>query len=516
MGIKTSSRIKHNGVYYTPIELAHFLAKPLITRRNLKVFDPAYGEGALLLAAEKIFKEKGYAPSYAIELYGCDKIPRNGLLKHLLGRHLLKLDFFKYPFNKKYDLILMNPPYVRRHIMSDRRRRDYKKVVDEIHRLKATSDLWAYFLIKAVNHLNQGGSLGAILPWSFLQAEYAQSIRKWLAERFKKIQVLALGSHYFDNAKERTMLVWLRGFGEQVHSIEISFAQHPRRHLLYRDLSRNSWESEDILYSATHDIERILREYIEKYSFNRFEKFADIKIGVVTGADIFFIVDVDEAKEKGFLDKHLIPIFTSSRELSGLSLNGSKPTKRLLSLTRGQCGTYASYIRKGIREKYHMRAHSLRREPWYSVILGKTPDAFFPYRISNIPYLILNGQGAQCTNSIHRIYFKDLSDEDRKWVQISLLSVPGQLSLEAYSKTYGTGILKIEPKALKKAIVFAGKDSDVGPIYGRISKLLSDNNRLQAMKIATDFINQKLGIPTKISSRAYSALRELQQRRSGK
>ena len=212
----------------------------------------------------------------------------------------------------------------------------------------------------------------------------------------------------------------------------------------------------------------------------------------------------------------MIPIFTSSRELSGLSLNGSRPTKRLLSLARGQCGTYASYIKKGIREKYHMRAHSLRREPWYSVNFGKTPDAFFPYRISNIPYLILNDQGAQCTNSIHRIYFKDLSEENRKWVQISLLSVPGQLSLEAYSKTYGTGILKIEPKALKKAIVFAGKDSDVGPIYGRISKLLSDNNRVQAMKIATDFVNQKLGIPKKLSNSAYSALRELQKRRSSK
>lgn len=516
MATKTSSRVKHNGVYYTPIELAHFLANPLIRPANLKVFDPAYGEGALLLAAERIFNQKGYSLSYAIELYGCDKIPRNGLLKHLPGRHLLKLDFFKYPLNKKFDLILMNPPYVRHHIMSDRRTTDCKRIVDEIHRLKATSDLWAYFLIKAVNHLNQGGNLGAILPWSFLQAEYAHGIRKWLAGRFEKIQVLALGSHYFDNAKERTILVWLKGFGQPVHSIKISFAQHPRRDLLYRDLSRDSWGSENVLYSSTHDIESTLHEYIEKYNFKRFKEFADIKIGVVTGADIFFIVDVDEAKERGFLNNHLIPIFTSLRELSGLSLNGSKPTKRLLSLTRGQYGTYTSYIKKGIREKYHMRAHSLRREPWYSVNLGKTPDAFFPYRTSNIPYLIMNDQGAQCTNSIHRIYFKELSDENRKWVQISLLSVPGQLSLEAYSKTYGTGILKIEPKALKKAIVSVSKDSDVGSIYGRISKLLSDNNRVQAMKIATDFINQKLGIRTKLSNRAYAALRELQRRRSSK
>jgi len=516
MAAKMSSRIKHNGVYYTPNKLAHFLAKPLIRATDLTVFDPAYGEGALLLAAEKIFNQKRNSHSYVLQVYGCDKSPQNGYLKHLPSHHLLKLDFFEYSLEKKFDIVLMNPPYVRHHTISDRKRRECKKIVDEICRLKSTSDLWAYFLVKAVYHLKGGGNLGAVLPWSFLQAGYARDIRKWLAERFEKIRVLALGAHYFDNAQERTILVWLEGFGQPARSIKISFSQHLKENLLYSDLNQDSWKSENVLYSATHDIEIILREYIKKYNFNKFEEFADIKIGVVTGADNFFILGEDKAKEQGFLYDHLIPIFTSSREFSGFSLNGRKPTKRLLSLTRSQYGNYRNYIRKGIRGKYHMRAHSLRREPWYSVNLGKTPDAFFPYRTSNIPYLIMNDQGAQCTNSIHRIYFKELSGEDRKWVQISLLSVPGQLSLEAYSKTYGTGILKIEPKALKKAIVSVSKDSDVGPVYGRISKLISDNNRVQAMQIATDFINQKLGIPTKLSNRAYSALRELQGRRSSK
>ena len=516
MATKIFSRIKHNGVYYTPIKLAHFLAKPLIRATDLTVFDPAYGEGALLLAAEQIFSQKRNSRSFVLQLYGCDKAPKNGYLKHLPSHHLLKLDFFEYSLEKKFDLVLMNPPYVRHHIMSDRRRRECQKIVDEICRLKSTSDLWAYFLIKAVNHLKEAGNLGAILPWSFLQAEYALSVRKWLAERFKKIRVLALGAHYFDNAQERTILVWLEGFGQPVRSIKISFSQHPQGDLPYCDLDRGSWESENVLYSATHDIEAILRQYIEEYNFNRFEEFADIRIGVVTGADSFFILDAEEARERGFSHDHLIPIFTSSREFSGLSLNGSKPTKRLLSLTRRQYGNYRNYIRKGIREKYHLRAHSLRREPWYSVNLGQTPDAFFPYRTSSIPYLIMNDQGVQCTNSIHRIYFKKLSQEKRKWIQISLLSIPGQLSLEAYSKTYGQGILKIEPRSLKKAIVSVGNDSNVGPVYDRISKLISDNNRVQAMKIATDFVNQKLGIATKLSNSAYSALRELQDRRSSK
>lgn len=513
MAAKTSSRVKHNGVYYTPTELAHFLAKPLIKPGNLTVFDPAYGEGALLLAAEKIFNERGYSSSYVIELYGCDKIPKNGFLKHLPSHHLLKLDFFKYPLDKKFDVILMNPPYVRHHIISDGRRMALKKIVDEIHGLKSTSDLWAYFLTKSVNHLNRGGNLGAILPWSFLQAEYARDIRKWLAERFEKIQVLSLGSQYFDNAQERTMLVWLEGFGQPARSIKIAFSPNLQEGLLYCDLKSDSWESEEVLYSATHDIDMIVSQYIENYNFKRFEEFADIKIGVVTGADNFFIVDAAEAKERGFLSGHLMPIYTSLRALSGLSLNRTKTLKRLLILSRKHYDHYKNYIRKGIKEEYHLRAHALRRKPWYSVISGQTPDAFFPYRAANMPYLVFNDQDAQCTNSIHRIYFKKLSHEKRKWIQISLLSVPGQLSIEAYSKTYGSGILKVEPGALKRAIASLGNGDNIGPTYNKISKLISQNKRTQAMKVATDFIDQKLGIESELSNNAYAALLELRARR---
>ena len=58
MANNTATRIKKNGIYYTPSNLAEFLAKPLLNDKNIKILDPAYGEGALLLAAEKILKGK--------------------------------------------------------------------------------------------------------------------------------------------------------------------------------------------------------------------------------------------------------------------------------------------------------------------------------------------------------------------------------------------------------------------------------------------------------------------------
>ena len=174
---------------------------------------------------------------------------------------------------------------------------------------------------------------------------------------------------------------------------------------------------------------------------------------------------------------------------------------------------FKSYIRKGEEKQYHLRAHSLRRKPWYSVNVGETPDAFFPYRMSKLPYLIRNNRRTQCTNSIHRIYFKNLSESEIKWIQISLMSVVGQLSLESFSKTYGRGMLKIEPKSLKKSLVYKDDSSEINSIYFLISEQLSWGNKFQAMKMATEFIDNKLSISEGLSKSAEQALLELQNHR---
>src|SRR5437016_1269729 len=98
MGNRDFKKKKENGIYYTPAELADCLTKPLVTN-NIAVLDPAYGEGALLLSAEKFCKENKTLSS--IHLYGCDTRPLNGLLKHLPKANLRKIDFFHYSTDNK-------------------------------------------------------------------------------------------------------------------------------------------------------------------------------------------------------------------------------------------------------------------------------------------------------------------------------------------------------------------------------------------------------------------------------
>lgn len=503
---------RKNGVYYTPLTLAEHLVSPLIKPTRQSVFDPAYGDGALLIAAERIFKKQINGNGAKPAIYGCDLKPVNGKLAHLPESNLVKQDFFDYPDENKYDLILMNPPYVRHHFLDDEIRKKYHQSIASTLKLKLTSGLWAYFLVKAVKHLKKQGSIGAILPWSFLQADYSQKIREWLLNHFREIKILALNSEYFPKTEERILMVWLNNYGQRTDSIKISFSSDLRENTTYMTLDKKEWLLPRVNFSRQDDIESLLQRYIDRYDFIRFGEAARVSIGVVTGADSFFILPGDDARGKQFPDSRLIPILSSAKEFSGLRLNGKGPQKRLLQFTSNINNNDLRYIREGEAQGLQYRAHSKLRTPWYNVNPGEIPDAFFPYRMSKVPYLMLNN-GAQCTNSIHRVYFKSLNENQKKWLQLSLLAVPGQLALESCAKTYGRNVLKIEPGALKNAIVYLSDDPEINSIYPEISNMIAAGEKINAMKTVTVFLNRKLNIDPGLSASAFSTWHELQDRR---
>ncbi len=517
MADRAVSHRRENGVYYTPLLLARSLAEPLITSPKLTILDPAYGDGALILAAEEILKEKFQTKKKNI-LFGCDLSPLSTRTQHLPKLNFAKCDFFDYSTAHKYDLILMNPPYVRHHYLNSDRVDHYQDAIENIFSPKRTTDLWAYFLVKATTHLKENGSIGAILPWSFLHADYSVELRKWLISQFREIKVLVLTTSLFDDAKERVVLVWMKGFETPNQRLLMGSAPTPEDHVRYYSISANNFTRNRINLSFSSDAFEIIEKYKLQYGFHEFRDYSEILIGVVTGADNFFIRNKDDLSAMGYSIKGMIPIFTNSSQFSGFSVNGNRPNSRLMLIRKDNAPKFKNYIKYGESQNYHLRAHSQRRECWYQVDAGDKPDAFFPYRVSLIPYLVLNKYRDQCTNSIHRVYFKkNITATEKKWLQVSLLSLPGQLSLEANSRVYGSGVLKIEPGALKQAICFTSRNRTIDSVYNQISRLLQIYNRKEAMRVASAFIQDSLGIDKRLSSQTENVYNELlSKRKKGK
>jgi adenine-specific DNA-methyltransferase len=293
-------------------------------------------------------------------------------------------------------------------------------------------------------------------------------------------------------------VLWLKGYGNKLKTIKIASSQTIDSQINFHDLSPNNWNSNKVFYSESQTLDKTLHRYKVDYGFQSFSKFADVKIGVVTGAVDYFIISNQEAKQKYFEKNRLVPILESARQFPEYLTKGKECLKVLIKLKPKDHLKYRNFIKYGIESNVHLRSHSMLRQPWYKVKVGETPDAFFHYRTTRIPYLIFNPYMIQCTNAIHRVYFKNVSTIERKWIFVSMLSGPSQLSLEANSKVYGRGVMKIEPSALKNALVLIKSDSSILPIYNRIIKLLSKSRKDDAMKLASEFIYNSLSVSAEL------------------
>lgn len=489
------NRILHkrkNGIYYTPADLAIHLASSILQKGNVSVFDPAYGSGALLLAAEKVFSKKS-SNGDKLNLFGCDTHPVNGLLRHMPQANLREMNFFQYSTSDQFNLILTNPPYIRRQNQEVGDIDQYRNLIKEFEILNNKADLWAYFIIKSVLHLKENGSIGAILPWAFIQADYAQPLRKWLFNQFASIKVLALNNPFFESADERVLLIWMKDFGYKTSSLKFAYSSDIKKRIQYQEIRKQDWLGSKVIPFQNNDLEKILLN-LKQIGFNKFSNFADAKIGIVTGANDFFIKKLDEFTALKIKEDKLEPILTGAKNIPDFLSIGNDALKRLICLDKNDFTDYKSFISSGEELNYHLRAHSRNRHTWYCIKTGKIPDAFFPYRVARIPYLVLNKSKIQSTNSVHRIYFKGLNKTEIKWVHVSILSIYGQLLLEVNSKTYGRGMLKIEPSALGKILVFKKNDRSIEKTYNQLIKLLIQNKKEEASDLATTFIDKKLGI----------------------
>ncbi len=509
MPAEENTRIRSNGIFYTPRPLARLLASRSNITHGISILDPACGNGSLLRAALECAE---HSPGLRRpRLLGYDRFAPEEIDPQIQFIHS---DFFSVEVKEKHDLILTNPPYVQSAKIPLEARSKYHADHAESLGFSRNLDLWGYFLLKCVRHLREDGAIAAVLPWSFLEAEYAQRVREWLADSFGQIEVLVLEGAHFPDTVKRVCLVWLREYGRQAATVQIAHSDTCSGHVAFRHLPLEAWSSSNVLASADARSVGIL-EKLGAAGFVPLEEHADISIGIVTGANDYFILRNEEAISFGFSDKAMVPILTTVEDL-GQVLAGKTPDKKLIQFNR-MTAKREKYVSRGVRRSLHKRSHCHRREgrsrAWYDVQPGRVPDAFFTYRVSTFPYMILNPDGYRCTNALHAISFRETAEAKRKWIQLSLLSFFGQFSLELAARHYGNGLMKVEPKVLKQALVFAGERAIPRKEYHSILRHIAEGDKELASIEATKLIVREAGIADSVVRDVLTMLNGMRNRR---
>jgi hypothetical protein len=196
----TAQRAARPGVVYTPAALAAAMVRralaPLIATRTepttIAVCDPAVGDGVFALAAiDFLAAATGAAPRAIAEhcLFGTDvdatavvaaraAIARStGASPRALAAHLVVADALVHRWDRRFDAVIGNPPYIRQELIADKPALRGFEVYDGV------ADLYVYFVELAHRLLADDGRWCLVTPAKWLTAGYARPLRAFLARR---------------------------------------------------------------------------------------------------------------------------------------------------------------------------------------------------------------------------------------------------------------------------------------------------------------------------------------------
>ena len=208
------SEQKSTGSHYTPPALAAFVAKEMLklwkppeNTRNINVFDPALGDGELLLAVLKNLQAmdvnlsvSGYETNQSEMLLAKkrikDQFPKTAIefhhrdfLAQSAGCLFSQPDLFQSRQLEQFDLVISNPPYVRTQVMGAKRSQDIARRFG----LAGKVDLYYAFIIAIAQYLHPKGILGIIVSNRFMTTRSGETVRSKIKEMYEIEHIWDLG-----------------------------------------------------------------------------------------------------------------------------------------------------------------------------------------------------------------------------------------------------------------------------------------------------------------------------------
>jgi adenine-specific DNA methylase len=442
---------KRMGIYYTPERLAAILTAWAVRGPADLVLDPSCGGCVFLKTAADRLSSLGSQES-GLQVVGVDRdadalAAAARSIASIGTDQLIEADFLSLRPSTLYDAVVGNPPYVRHHRLSSHELATAREAMGiDGHAVSGQASYWAYFVLHSIHFLREGGRMGMVLPMSILQSSYSTSIRADLCRSFTSVTVIALAERVFDDTDEACVVLLAEGRGEGNTHVNVLTAD------TVQDL-------EDLLGHQVPHLQ-VASAQGNSSGFQRLGDLAEIRIGLVTGANSYFVRSSQEWRGLGIDSKsscvrivsrrkHVDTIDLSTEHLNGLDAAGTKTWLLRTSEAEGhQPAAVRDYLgagrRAGISDRRKCRE---RKHGWYDLPHLPVPDAFMLYFGSDGPRLTLNTAGVECTNSLYSLVWREGMSGYAKAAVLGVLSSYSQLFAERLGRTYGGGALKLEPHA---------------------------------------------------------------------
>lgn len=486
-GLQEAER-RRLGAYYTSETLASKLLTWAVIDADTTVMDPSYGGCAFLRQAITRLRMLG-TTSPASQVYGADIDESTALWRaHLVSRgvppeHLHPGDFLLVDPGAELPVcgaVVGNPPYVRHHRLTPDQLAAYAHLRN-MGGLTARANAWAYFVVHSLAFVGAGGRLAMLLPGAVLHDDgYAERVRAHVAERCERVLFVRVRDRLFPGVLEETvvLLATMAESAVATSTSSVDYAEVDGEEALSALLA--AWPSSDpragnvagapLRRQKVGSLPTAVQQVLDRCRdvLRPLGDIADIRIGVVTGANRFFVRSaagwpadpaarwVPIVSRSAWLDR---PVWTDD-DMSRLTADGTRT--RLLAINSDRwspraSGRLADEISRAEDEGLHTRSHTTRRRVWYDLGDITVPDAFLPYMGKSVGRPVLNRSAATSTNAVHHIRWRDAPPDTVALARIvSGWSTLWQLMGELEGRYYGGGVLKLEPGVARRLMVWDG------------------------------------------------------------
>lgn len=473
--IVNESSQKLRGGYYTENDIATFLAQWALEIAPKKVLEPSCGDGVFFEAMAQLGANLEAVVGCEIDHEEAMKAKRkgrelNGSLQIAVG-DFLDWSLVRKDSEPRFDAVLGNPPFIRYQYLEAELQTRAERIFNKFGlAFTKHTNAWVPFVIASLAMLRPGGRLAMVVPAELLHVIHARSLRHFLLQQCSQVLVIDPEDIWFDNTLQGVVLLLAQKKADgDSREARVAITRVRGRESLNRP-AREYFDSADFfpgsvlngkwMLGLLNRSERSLVEQLTNHSQVRaFRDIASVDVGIVTGANKFFLVP-DETVREYQLEKWARPMFGRSEHVRGVIYGKSDqqenrrrglPANFIAFQPNDELSQSAKkYVRFGETQDLHTRYKCRIRSPWYSVPSVYTAPAGMLKRCHHFPRMILNAAKAYTTDTAYRIVPNGISASDLVFSFVNSLTA---LSAELEGRHYGGGVLELVPSEIERMLI---------------------------------------------------------------
>ena len=470
---------KLRGGYYTPSDLAGFLTRWVKEIKPQRILEPSTGDGVFF---SELAKAKGFAKSDIVGFELNEEEAAKASARAVeVGLKRVKVhasDFLSYAIEnldnieRQFDAVVGNPPFVRYQYLPEPFQARAEAVFRDLD-LPFTkhTNAWVPFILASMAMLRPGGRLAMVVPAEIMHVTHAQSLRSYLGRECKRLVIIDPEELWFEGTLQGAVLL-LAEKRATPSDVAEGLGIYPVRGREFLRLSPsdifaapkaiNGKTVQGKWTRALLDVETrgLFDELGSHHEVHKFTDVAKVDVGIVTGANKFFLVP-DETVEHFGLSKWAHPAFGRSEHCPGIvyderqhQANATKGSPTNLLWFKGEGSAIdakaKAYIASGERDELHRRFKCRVRAPWYTVPSVYSTEIGMLKRAHDTPRMILNRIGAYTTDTAYRIRAREV---DAERLVACFLNPLTALSAELEGRHYGGGVLELIPSEIERLII---------------------------------------------------------------